>query len=57
MEINIEKMREEFKEGDAKRDAGLVEPTSIEKFRDIAYGPHGIENTLDVYYPIGTSQK
>lgn len=57
MKIDVEKMREEFKEGDAKRDAGLVEPTSIEKFRDISYGPHGIENTLDVYYPIGTSQK
>lgn len=57
MKIDVKKMREEFKEGDAKRDASLVEPTSIEKFRDISYGPHGIENTLDVYYPIGTSQK
>ena len=42
MEIDIEKMRIELKEVDAKRDAGLVEPTSIEKFRDISYGPHGV---------------
>lgn len=57
MKFDIEKMRMELKKGDAKRDVGLVEPTSIEKFRDISYGPYGVENTLDVYYPIGTSEK
>ncbi|MEB7389801.1 alpha/beta hydrolase [Aerococcus viridans] len=57
MKFDIEKRRIELKKGDAKRDAGLVEPMSIEKFRDISYGPYGIDNTLDVYYPIGTSEK
>lgn len=57
MKFDIEKKRMELKKGDAKRDVGLVEPTSIEKFRDIPYGPYGIENTLDVFYPIGTSEK
>lgn len=57
MKFDIEKMRIEMKKNDAKRDAGLVEPTTIEKFRDISYGPHGIDNTLDVYYPKETDHK
>ena len=57
MKIDVEQMRKEFKEVDAKRDAGLVEPTTLEKFRDISYGPHGIDNTLDIYYPKGTDHK
>ena len=36
---------------DAKRDAGLTEPETLEKFRDISYGPYDKWNLLDVYVP------
>ena len=44
-------MRKAWAEGDAKRDAGLEEPESIEKFRNISYGSYGDWNLLDVYRP------
>ncbi|WP_265456326.1 alpha/beta hydrolase [Enterococcus sp. HY326] len=44
-----------MKEADAKRDAGLVEPDSLVKVKDLSYGPYGIENTFDIYYPKGTT--
>ncbi|MBP5183651.1 MAG: alpha/beta hydrolase [Lachnospiraceae bacterium] len=37
--------------GDAKRDAGLVEPDDIKKIRNISYGPHGDWNLMDLYLP------
>lgn len=57
MKTDIKKMRKELKANDAKRDAGLIEPDTIETFRDIAYGPYSTDNTLDVYYPKATDHK
>lgn len=34
---------------DAKRDEGLTTPEEIERFDNISYGPHGVENLLDIY--------
>ena len=53
MEETIKKMRLEWAEGDAKRDAGLTVPEGLLRHLDISYGPHA-ENLLDVYYPEGT---
>lgn len=57
IEIQVEKMRKEFAASDAKRDAGLQELETIEKIRDLSYGPYGIENTFDIYYPKGAKNK
>lgn len=54
MEETIRKMRLEWAEGDAKRDAGLTVPEGLVRHLDIPYGPHA-ENRLDVYYPEGTA--
>lgn len=54
MKIDIPTMRAQMGESDKKRDAGLVEPVSVEKVKDLVYGPHGVENSLDIYYPVGT---
>lgn len=43
-----------MRENDEKRDAGLTEPDTLELFKNLSYGPHGIENTFDIYYPKGT---
>ena len=51
------KLRNAWATGDAKRDAGLTEPESIEKYRDIPYGPNGVWNLLDVYIPKDISAK
>ena len=45
------KMRAAWAAGDAKRDAGLIEPEELEKYRDISYGPHGDWNLMDIYTP------
>ncbi|MBR1861981.1 MAG: alpha/beta hydrolase [Lachnospiraceae bacterium] len=47
----ITKMRAAWAASDARRDAGLTEPESLEKFRDISYGPYDKWNLLDVYIP------
>lgn len=44
-------MRIEWKENDAKRDAGLKTPEDIVRFDDIPYGPVPKWNELDVYRP------
>lgn len=56
MEETIKKMRLEWAEGDAKRDAGLTVPEGLTRHLDLPYGPHE-ENLLDVYYPEGTTGK
>lgn len=56
MEETIKKMRLEWAEGDAKRDAGLTVPEGLVRHLDIPYGPYE-ENLLDVYYPEGTAGK
>ena len=53
MEEIIKKMRLEWAEGDAKRDAGVVDPADVRRFTDIPYGLHP-ENMLDVYCPENT---
>ncbi len=40
---------------DKKRDTQIPLPTGVTECRNIAYGPHGDSNLLDVYYPEGTS--
>ena len=54
MEETIKKMRTQWAEGDAKRDAGLTVPEGIVRHLDLVYGEHP-ENKLDVYYPEGTA--
>ncbi len=44
-------MRKAWATGDAIRDTGLTEPESVEKFRDISYGPYDTWNLLDLYLP------
>lgn len=41
---------------DKKRDAAIALPAGVTECRDIAYGSHGKENLLDIYYPEGTAQ-
>lgn len=44
-------IREQFRQGDEIRDAGLTTPDDIERFDDIAYGPNPDWQMLDVYRP------
>ena len=44
-------IRKMFGEGDAKRDAGLKTPRTVQRFNNISYGPHPEWNLLDVYRP------
>lgn len=55
MMTEIQKMRLEWAEGDAKRDAGLTIPEDLIRFTDIRYGEYE-ENLLDVYCPVGTDR-
>ena len=55
MEEIIRKMRLEWAEGDAKRDAGVVDPGDVERVMDLSYGPYP-ENKLDIYYPEHTDK-
>ncbi len=43
------RIRKEFAEGDAKRDAGLTTPEGIQRFDNIQYGDDPVWNLLDVY--------
>ena len=47
----VTQMRKAWAMGDAKRDAGLKEPDTLDKFRNISYGPYDDWNLLDVYIP------
>ena len=53
MEEQIRLKRLEWAEGDAKRDAGVVDPEDVFRHTDLRYGEYQ-ENLLDVYYPEGT---
>ena len=55
MENSIKKLRREWAEGDAVRDAGLTIPEDLTRFLDICYGEYA-ENTLDIYCPKGTDR-
>ena len=53
MADKVRQMQENWREGDVKRDAGVVDPENVTRFVDISYGPYA-ENMLDVYCPEGT---
>lgn len=40
---------------DKKRDGAIPLPLGVTECRNIAYGSHGTDNLLDVYYPEGTA--
>lgn len=50
-------MRKAWAAGDAKRDAGNIEPCNIESIKNIPYGEYGTENLLDVYRPANCREK
>lgn len=54
MENELQKLRLEWEESDAKRDAGLTYPGNVTRHENLRYGPHP-ENLLDVYYPVDTA--
>lgn len=56
LNIDIPTMRTSMRENDAKRDAGLTEPDTLEIIKNLSYGPYGNENTFDIYYPKGTDK-
>lgn len=57
MSYFINKRRRMYTEGDNKRDSGYSIPENVEVIRDIAYGPHGRLNLLDVCRPRGAAEK
>lgn len=57
MSATSDKMRKEWKENDAKRDAGLTTPDDIVRFDDILYSVDPVWNLLDVYKPKGAEGK
>lgn len=50
MKFDAEKLRREFGASDQKRDAGLTTPDNMKRYDDIAYGPYGKHNLLDIYH-------
>lgn len=53
----VKLMRKAWAAGDAKRDAGNLEPSNIECIKNISYGEYGIENLLDVCRPANCREK
>ena len=51
MSATSERLRKEFGEGDAKRDAGLKTPEDVVRYDNIQYGEDAKMNLLDVYRP------
>ena len=47
MSHTSERVRREWKIGDAKRDAGLTTPDDIQRFDNISYGEDLVWNLLD----------
>jgi len=52
----VEEIRANTAAGDAIRDEGLTYPEDVVRCTDLSYGPEGISNLLDVYYPQGTDK-
>lgn len=48
-------LRYKAAKSDRERDAAIPLPENVTEKRNIAYGSHGKENLLDVYYPAGTT--
>lgn len=57
MSATSEMIRKMFKEGDDKRDAGLMTPESILRYDDIVYGEESKWQVLDVYRPKNKGRK
>ena len=51
MSASSDRMRKEWKENDARRDAGLTTPENVERFDDLQYSVDPVWNLLDVYRP------
>lgn len=51
----LDEMQAAFTKNDTLRDQGLKEPEQLIKHRNLCYGPYGIENRLDIYYPTNTT--
>ncbi len=51
MSKKSDRVRVEWKAGDAKRDAGLTTPEDIRRFDNLQYGNDPVWNLLDVYRP------
>ena len=49
--LMAQSMRIAWKIGDEKRDAGLQDRPDVESVRNIVYGPYGLFNALDIFYP------
>lgn len=46
------KLRQKWQKNDDRRDAGLnPHPANVQRIDDLAYGPHGVDNYLDIYLP------
>ena len=56
MTLNTLLLRYKAAKSDHKRDSAIPLPQGVTEKRDIAYGSHGKENLLDVYYPEGTDK-
>lgn len=52
-----ERIRKDFKEADAVRDEGLMEPDDVKKYRNLVYGRDPAWQILDVYRPENTVGK
>ena len=52
-----EKIRKNFGNTDAKRDAGLKTPETVVRFNDIVYGTDPIWQSLDVYRPVNAGNE
>lgn len=52
---DLQAMIDNMSATDQKRDAGLVEPDTVTAVKNLAYGPHGVENLTDIYFPKGTT--
>lgn len=51
--FEYQRLREEWKRSDTKRDEGLTIPEDIIQDKDICYGPYGEDNLADIYYQKG----
>lgn len=52
-----ERMRREWKENDAKRDAGLKTPETVRRFDDLIYGTNEAIHRLDCFRPKSSGMK
>lgn len=57
MSKRSEKIRKEWRESDAKRDAGLTTPEDIRRFDNLQYSEDKVWNLLDVYRPKAAEEK